>query len=106
MRVFPDDGDLRAYENNLSRDPRYAKRIRDEEVAQAEKRARKLAKAQREMSSKDMVFGPLVGQDGPHPGAHHLGESGMGIPAESGGLMFAGEGLRDVGMAIDDSDSD
>ncbi|GHJ85602.1 hypothetical protein NliqN6_2004 [Naganishia liquefaciens] len=84
----------------------YAKRIRDEEVAQAEKRARKLAKAQREMSSKDMVFGPLVGQDGPHPGAHHLGESGMGIPAESGGLMFAGEGLRDVGMAIDDSDSD
>lgn len=53
-----------------------------------------------------MVFGPLVGQDGPHPGAHHLGESGMGIPAESGGLMFAGEGLRDVGMTLDDSDSD
>ena len=75
-------------------------------MAEAEKRARKLAKAQREMSSKDMVFGPLVGQDGLHPGEHHLGESGMDIPAESGGLMFAGEGLRDVGMTIDDSDSD
>lgn len=84
----------------------YAKRIRDEELAAAEKRARKIAKAQREMSSKDMVFGPLVGRDGLHPGAHHFGESGMGIPAESGGLEFAGEGLRDVGMSLDDSDSD
>lgn len=87
-------------------DIRYRKRIRDAEVERAEKRAAKIAKAQHEMGSKDVLFGPLVGQEGLHPGAHHMGESGMGIPAESGGLMFGGEGLKDVGITLDDSDSD
>lgn len=85
---------------------RYRKRIRDQETAKVEKRAAKIAKAQHEMGSQDMLFGPLVGQEGLHPGEHHMGESGMGIPAESGGLMFGGEGLKDVGITLDDSDSD
>jgi hypothetical protein len=58
------------------------------------------------MDPGEMLFGPLVGQEGLHKNEHHMGESGMGIPAESGGLMFGGEGLRDVGMTLDDSDSD
>lgn len=53
-----------------------------------------------------MLFGPLVGREGLHKNEHHMGESGMGIPAESGGLVFGGEGLKDVGMTLDDSDSD
>jgi hypothetical protein len=59
------------------------------------------------MSKRETVFGPVVGAKHPHDGVSHMGESGMGIPAESGGLVFGGEGLRDVGLDLDDSsDSD
>ncbi|KAJ9125301.1 hypothetical protein QFC22_000257 [Naganishia vaughanmartiniae] len=85
---------------------RYQKRIQEREIAAAERRAAKIAKAQHEMDPGEMLFGPLVGQEGLHKNEHHMGESGMGIPAESGGLVFGGEGLRDVGMTLDDSDSD
>lgn len=84
----------------------YQKRIQEREIAIAERRAAKIAKAKHEMDPGEMLFGPLVGQEGLHKNEHHMGESGMGIPAESGGLMFGGEGLRDVGMTLDDSDSD
>ncbi|KAJ9108945.1 hypothetical protein QFC21_000267 [Naganishia friedmannii] len=84
----------------------YQKRIQEREIAIAEKRAAKIAKARHEMDPGEMLFGPLVGQEGLHKNQHHMGESGMGIPAESGGLVFGGEGLKDVGMMLDDSDSD
>ncbi len=58
------------------------------------------------MSKRDTIFGPVVGATHLHGGAPHMGESGMGIPAESGGLVFGGEGLRDVGLDLEDDSSD
>ena len=58
------------------------------------------------MSKRETVFGPIVGAPHPHAGPSHMGESGMGIPAESGGMLFGGEGLLDVAMSLDSDSSD
>lgn len=68
----------------------------------AEKRAARLAKARHEMNDQETMFGPVIGNHA----KGKLGETGMGIQADGGGMQFAGEGLRDVGLVIDDSDSD
>lgn len=68
----------------------------------AEKRAARLAKARHEMNEQETMFGPVIGNHA----KGHLGETGMGVQADGGGMQFAGEGLRDVGLVLDDSDSD
>ncbi len=84
--------------------------LADRQAKLAEKRAVKVAAARKEMSARDAMFGPIVGASHGHSGNPHMTESGMGVAAESGGLVFGGEGLRDVGMDLlgdtDDSDSD
>jgi hypothetical protein len=64
---------------------------------------------QQEMSEREAVFGGIIGRNPLHPhqsehagdGPKSMGTTGMGIKAESGGLMFGGEGLKDVGLEID-----
>lgn len=71
-----------------------------------------MAKVKQEMDDRDLMFGPQVNKgnnklgNGDKKGTGVMGETGMGIQAESGGMMFGGEGLRDVGMELDSSDSD
>lgn len=111
------------------------KKESDLEAAQAQKHAEKVIRARKRMSSQNTLFGPTIGSGlaGPsisrggapndnntngkgksdvfgntdggsdHPG---IGETGMGIPGESGGIVFGGEGLLDVGLVLSDSDSD
>jgi cyclin H len=85
---------------------RYKKRLAEHQAKAAEKRAIKLEAARKEMSKRETIFGPIVGAPHPHPGVSHMGESGMGIPAESGGMLFGGEGLLDVAMSLDSESSD
>ncbi len=74
------------------------------------------------MSAQDTLFGPIIPKGGDQNGTNGhghdgvdegldagavIGETGMGIKEEGGGgMMFAGEGLRDVGMMLSDSESD
>lgn len=95
----------------------YLKRKADQEATVAAARAAKTLKIQKEMSDREAVFGGLIGRNPLHPqqeehrgdGPKSMGASGMGIKAESGGMMFGGEGLKDVGLEIgnnlDDDDA-
>lgn len=95
---------------------RHAKKVQEYEVLLAEKRARRIQRAQKDESDRDLLFGPIVpgGTSKPSEPAQtsagadgkvdSISETGMGIKGEGGGLLFAGQGLRDVGMELDSSD--
>jgi len=72
----------------------YIKRKAEQEASAAEARAVKVVKIKKEMSDRDMVFGPIVGRETKE-------DTGMGIKDEAMGMVSGGKGLKDVGAELE-----
>lgn len=84
----------------------YKKRIQEQDEERAKRRAARYAKHQKDVNDRDTFFGPQVTQNPSTNRIGTMGETGLGIPAEAGGMLFGGTGLKSVGMELDSSDSD